>query len=219
VKGHAPSRRDTVAERTREDIIVATAKLLARSGHRSVALHDIAAELGLTGPALYAYFKNKEAIFDGLRELLSQEIQGVFAPASPPGLPFRARLGLLLRRQLELADRRREMLLAVFALHARGEGKNEGPSSDPAEHMRIVHAWFVREARPADLGGLSHDEAAAVYNGIVHGYFMRWIFGGAGPTGAGRLADQTDRILEIFFHGVLGPAPAPRRSSSSTSVR
>jgi AcrR family transcriptional regulator len=208
------SHRERVSERTREEILLTAARLVARGGHHPVSLHDIAAELGLTAPALYVYFDGKQAIFAEMVKLLDREVVGLFDPPVPRGAPFPRRLGQLLRRHFDLADRRRDLFLALFSLHTHGEpiGPPHGP---PTGYIAGLRAWFEREPGPGDLGGCSPDEATCFFLGIAKGFFMRWLLAGDGS----RLADQTDRVADLFFHGVAGsageavPPPAPRRGA------
>jgi AcrR family transcriptional regulator len=210
----APSRREVEIARTREDILVAAARALGRRGFGSVSMQEIAAEVGFTAPALYAYFASKEEIFSELKLMLQRELAATFQPPPPAGQSFRRRLSILLRRQLEWADRRRDVFLAFFAMRAGGatlamrsqEAQAELP---PIAHLQAVARW-MRQAgdRPADYGGLDPDEAACLLFGICHGFFLRWLLH---PGSHGRLADDTERILDLFFHGVIGaPAEAPR---------
>lgn len=208
-------------ERTREEILLTAARLVARGGHRPVSLHDIAADLGLTAPALYAYFDGKEAIFAEMAKLLDREVAGLFDPPVARGQPFSRRLAQLLRRHFDLADRRRDLFLALFSLHTHGEpmGPHPGP---PTAYMGDLQAWFAREPGPGDLGTCTPDEAACVFLGIAKGFFVRWLLAGD----RSRLVDQTDRVVELFFHGVTGPAvaaaaapPAPGRRARRPAHR
>src|SRR6266540_1991452 len=52
MRARAPRRREVEIARTREDILVAAARALGRSGFGSVSMQDIAAEVGFTAPAL-----------------------------------------------------------------------------------------------------------------------------------------------------------------------
>src|SRR5688572_16821276 len=110
------TRRQILAERTREDILLATARAVAQSGFKAVSMQDIASEVGLTAPALYAYFASKEQIFAELLALVTRELFDIFDKPVPRGSTFQQALAWLLRRQLELADRRRDVFLAFFAL-------------------------------------------------------------------------------------------------------
>lgn len=52
----------------RSEILVAAARLFARSGYHGVSIDDLGAELGISGPAIYRYFAGKEAL---LAEMLT----------------------------------------------------------------------------------------------------------------------------------------------------
>jgi AcrR family transcriptional regulator len=205
----APRRREVEIARTREDILVAAARALGQRGFGSVSMQDIAAEVGFTAPALYAYFASKEEIFSELRVLLHRELTDTFQPPPPAGQSLRRRLSILIGRQLEWADRRRDVFLAFIAMRARGD-LDIGPSV----YLRAMGRWLRQAAeRPEDFGGRDPDEAAALLFGICHAFFLRWIFSGS----QNRMADETDRILDLFFHGVLGaPADLRRRHPRRT---
>ena len=52
----------------REQILTAAAGKFARHGFRGVGIDDIGAAVGITGPALYRHFRNKDAM---LAEMLT----------------------------------------------------------------------------------------------------------------------------------------------------
>lgn len=175
-------------------------------------MNEIAAEVGFTAPALYAYFESKEAIFAELFRTLSDELDGAFI-AGPAGATFSDQASRMLRHLLEWTDRRRDVFVAFQAMQARG-----GPGSEIPPHVRAsargarwrgpgqllerMTRWVTEAARHADdLGGHAPDEAACLLFGITHGFFVRWI----STEAEQRLADQTDRILDYFFHGLRGP--------------
>jgi AcrR family transcriptional regulator len=191
--------------RTREDILMGAARALGRRGFGAVSMQDIADEVGFTAPALYAYFASKEAILADLVRTLGRELAETFeTPAA--GQSFRQRVGHLLRRQLEWADRRRDAFIAFFALRMRGEGQllddaRGKPWGGPADQLRQLGEWMRKAAqRPGDLHGHDPAEVASLLMGIEHGFFLRWI-----TDPRQRLSDQADRILDFFFFGLLGP--------------
>ena len=201
--------------RTREEILLAAARVLARSGHRAVSMTDIAAEVGFTAPALYVYFDSKERIFQALVAMLGREIGETFV--SPPrGMPFAEKIRLLVRETLTWADRRREFLLALVALKMRGFRFVPGPvkglraapddGNDPVVwdvYSPRVADWLRQAGRRApELVGRDHQEAACVLVGIMHGFVLRWLMGRS-PQ---HLAGQTDRIVDYFLYGLQGGA-------------
>jgi AcrR family transcriptional regulator len=202
-------RRQRQQARTREEILLAAARALARGGHKAVSMNDIAAEVGFTAPALYAYFASKESIFAALAQLLGQEIAETFV-TPPRGLPFREKLRLLVREALTWADRRRELLLALFALRISGQEPPCPPQAAPGRltwdlYTPRVSEWLRQAGRRSrELAGHDPQEAACVLVGIMHGFFHRWLADSAGPTT--RLAEQSDRIVDFFLYGLSGGA-------------
>lgn len=201
-------RREAAAARTREEILDATARALARRGFKSVSLQDIAREVGFTAPALYVYFESKEAIFAALARRMTDELNATFDPPPAAGSSFRARVEALLRRQLEWVDLRRDAFAALFALQMAGQPIEQPPGGGPLDYLDRLTGWLRKAVRsPSDLGDHSAADAAALLMGVGHGFFVRWLVSQDGS----RLADQTERLVGFFFHGLVGPPRRPRR--------
>ena len=201
------TRREEAAARTREEILDAAARALARRGFKSVSLQDIAREVGFTAPALYIYFESKEAIFAALAGRMTDELNATFDPPPAAGAGFQVRVEALLRRQLEWVDHRRDAFAALFALQMAGQPIEKPPGAGPLDYLERLTGWLRKAARsPRDLGGHSAADAAALLMGVGHGFFLRWLVSRDGS----RLADQTERLVGFFFHGLVGPARRPR---------
>lgn len=63
------------AERT-DRLLLEAARLFARHGFRGVSLEEIASAVGISGPALYRHFSNKQAILAAVLEDVSQRLVG-----------------------------------------------------------------------------------------------------------------------------------------------
>ena len=200
-------RREVAAARTREEILDAAARALARRGLKSVSLQDIAREVGFTAPALYLYFESKKAIFAALANRMADELKATFDEPPAAGASFRARVEALLRRQLEWVDHRRDSFAALFAVQMAGQPIEQPPGGGPLDYLDRLTDWLRQAARsPRDLGDHSAADAAALLMGVGHGFFMRWLVSHDGS----RLSDQTGRLVGFFFHGLVGPARRPR---------
>ena len=221
----ATPRKALHMARTREDILMGASRAFMRSGFGAATMADIAREVGFTAPALYAYFESKEAIFTELLRTIWRELLETFAPAPDAGRAFRDNVATLLRRQLEWTDRRREVFMAFMSLHMRGEPmgwvkEKAGDILTPEAHQALLAEWLERAAaRRGELGDYQAAEAACALMGIANAFFFRWLK----TADAGqRLADQTDRIVDFFFHGLSGPPEGvrrrPRRSIRNTAT-
>jgi len=56
------------AERKRSAIMAAAEEQFARRGYDATRMHDVAETLGITGAALFYYFKDKDALYDAVME-------------------------------------------------------------------------------------------------------------------------------------------------------
>lgn len=198
-------RRDREVAHVREDVLRAAGRAFATRGLQDATIHDIAKEAGYTTTSLYAYFKGKQDIVQGLVDVLGAELQRTFDEPTPPGLTFAQRLGLLLRRQFEFGERWREAFPILFVLKAgggqpsgRGRGRLRIP--EPEIYVRLLTTWMRANAKPEDIGGLEPEDAACVLKAILAAMFQRWSRRGQ-QRGPGDLADLVPRL---FFHGVKG---------------
>jgi AcrR family transcriptional regulator len=202
-----PNRRDRVAARTREDILLAASKALARGGFHATTMQQIGKEAGYTAAALYTYFESKQEIFEALVEFLLKELFSTFDQVFPSSLTFPERMELLVRRQFELFDRRRDAFAFFFSLRS-STNLAEGPQGDESWNRGIdcycgrLTQWLADNAQAQELGGLSAEDAAFCFVGIADAFFRRWVQGGSGKP----LGDQTGLILNLFLYGVAGGA-------------
>jgi AcrR family transcriptional regulator len=195
-------RREIEIARTREDILLAAARQLGKSGYRSVSMQDIADEVGFTAPALYGYFESKDQIFAELGQMLEREMYATFEPAPRPEVSLRDNVIALVRRQAEWADRRREVFLSYMTAQMRGEALGyQQDQCGVLELNRRLANWLEQATGGADsLGGHATGDAAAALFGVCHGFFTRWIMSGSSD----RFSDQTERIVDHFLYGVHG---------------
>jgi AcrR family transcriptional regulator len=204
-------RRSLVIERTRRDILEAAARAFARSGFVRVTMKDIASEAGYTAASLYTYFDSKEEIFAALGSLLHEEVMATFEERLPRGLSFAQRVEILLRRQLELADRRRGAFTIFFglceatplqALGARScapmrEPKNAGMDA----YVERLAQWIRDAGLECAIGPHQPEDLARALTGIARAFFFEWLL-----TKDGSLADRAGLVLDLFLHGACGPA-------------
>ena len=110
------------------------------------------------------------------------------------------------------------MFRAFLALRSCSEGdllESHGEADwGPTGFLANLASWLRAECRdPAELGGHGPDVAATLLYGICHGFFVRWLARDA----AGRIADETDRIIDFTFLALTGatrrPASRPRSRS------
>jgi len=88
-----PTRRERAHAATRVEILQAARRLLIEGGAERVTVRGIAAEVGMTAPALYRYFGGREELLGALCSSLYDELADVLYEARDrdPGAPLKQR--------------------------------------------------------------------------------------------------------------------------------
>jgi AcrR family transcriptional regulator len=99
--------RDRRKSDRRSQLIAAAERLIAERGFLAVRLEDIGAAAGVSGPAIYRHFPNKEAmlveLLVGISTRLLAGARSVVATAAEQGLDADAALGALIDFHLDFA--------------------------------------------------------------------------------------------------------------------
>lgn len=209
------ARREREIQRTREDILEAAARAFARSGYGAATMRDIAREAGYTAPSLYTYFASKEAILEGFVELVSTEFARTFDEPVPPGLTFEQRLVLLIARQLEHAERRRELFASLFSTYRAPRQAGDELRDPLGYRVRLFARWLRANATAADLGGYDIQVAARFLVGVTFAYLYGWV----AEKRASRLSDRAAEVVGLFLRGLTGAGHAAIETRPAKKAR
>lgn len=165
----------------------------------------IAEEAGYTTPTLYSYFRGKQDIFNALRDSVMAEMEAIFEAHEPAGLSFRQRIELLLTRQLQLVDRRRD----VFTFFLSTMMSGDGPAASVKKHGQYeerLRGWIRQAAADSPDAPESPDLVATMLHGLGHAFLTEWMTKPDPDRGAA--VELAPLISRLLFHGCCG-AEAP----------
>src|SRR5207248_11222301 len=96
----------------RERILASATSLFLENGFHGAGIDDIAAAAGVTGPAIYRHFKNKDAVLVALFDRLAERLAGILATVAAEvkrnhDCDHRSALGTLVRLHGRLAFEQR----------------------------------------------------------------------------------------------------------------
>jgi AcrR family transcriptional regulator len=162
------ARLATTRGERRERILASATSLFEENGFHGAGIDDIAAAAGVTGPAIYRHFKNKDAVlvalFDRLADRLGAILQTVAAGvANDASSEHRSALETLVRQHVRLAFDERALIVVYIS-----EERNL-PDAERKRARRFqrayVEAWaeFLRPLRP----DLSDDERRAAVHAAI----------------------------------------------------
>ncbi len=192
-------RRQRARERSRRDILLASAEVFARRGFASATLAELAEAAGYAPASLYRYFTSKEEIFRSLLALVESEFAATFQEPVDAGASLAARLEALLRAQYRLAQSRQP----VFDLLAQTPSGPDGrvlhdPSAGIAFYGELLLGWLRRHVRAGELRHAPEDVARAIA-GIAFAFHQHQRAGGNAGLGHAAL------IVELALNGVAAP--------------
>jgi AcrR family transcriptional regulator len=155
----------------RERILASATSLFLENGFHGAGIDDIAAAAGVTGPAIYRHFKNKDAVlvalFDRLAERLARILEAVAAEVKRDGTDHRSALETMVRLHGRLAFEQRALIVVYIS---------EERNLPEAERRRVrrfqrayVEAWadLLRPLRP-DLSDDERRTAAHAAIGLLN---------------------------------------------------
>lgn len=152
---------------SREAILDAAFGRFARYGYRRTSLGDIAEDAGLSRPALYHYFRNKEDVFRALSQRINAGVvAAVTEAAQPRDLSVEDRLYAVLAARVSWAF---DLLHASEHGHELIDEKNrlcaQAGVQTNARFAEVLEAIIARAVRKRELAlaplGMTPAEAAA----------------------------------------------------------
>lgn len=124
-----------------EQILEAAAELFLEQGFRNVTLDEIGGQVGITGPAIYRHFANKDEILASLIDRTMDRLLLILEPTDENAEPA-ARLDALVRAQVDFALTNRRMV-TIYGRegHSLSSDSRRHASRRQRDHVeRWVHA-------------------------------------------------------------------------------
>ena len=103
------TQRSRMKAERRSQLVRAASRLFAERGFHAVSMEDLAAEAGVSGPAVYRHFASKEALLADLLIDVSQQLLEGGSQRASAASPFES-LRLLIAFHTEFALRDRELI-------------------------------------------------------------------------------------------------------------
>jgi AcrR family transcriptional regulator len=103
------TRRSRMKAERRQQLIRAASRLFAERGFRAVSMEDLAAEAGVSGPAVYRHFASKEALLADLLIDVSQQLLEQGSQRAKAASPIES-LKLLIAFHTDFALRDRDLI-------------------------------------------------------------------------------------------------------------
>jgi AcrR family transcriptional regulator len=223
------ARKPEVVNVVRNAFLDAAAQAFAESGYVGTSLREVAQAAGYTAPALYLYFKNKQALYQALLDRVNAQVAELIAALPPANrLTFEQRVEHWTRELFEFVAARAAVFQVVGTVAA---GASSPPSRSAAlrqsrllaQRDEKVGAWLAGGKPFERLGSFTAAEAAAFFRVLTLHFWMQWSSESqANARAAGPFVDRAQLAARLFLYGVSGQPtganeapPAERRRTPS----
>lgn len=205
------TRRASTDDR-RDQILRATLDLLATTPLDRVTTRQIATRVGVSQPALFRHFEDRDAIVAAAVAWTRGELEGLVARVLTEDAPALDRAEALARGLGEHAVRYPGLPRLLFADAARGEGEGLGAS---LRHLVALQRGLVAElvrdaARAGDVPAeVDADRAGTLFVAGLQGLLLQWQMTG------GRAAPDVDALVRHWRAGLAAGEPRARETGAA----
>jgi AcrR family transcriptional regulator len=159
----------TKGEATRAKILRAAIRMISDQGPDAVSMESIAAELGLTKPLLYYYFRNKEELIGRVFEETSREAGGDWAAELDPSVTLETLIRGMLSSRMKFFRSHPEAAKCLLKLYSAPE---DSPLRRMADSRIARHAGALKKvmdamAKDGRLPGGAAEDARLLVRGIM----------------------------------------------------
>lgn len=137
------SRKEILQTFRTRSLLEAARRVIAAGGFDAVTMERVAEKAGITKGAIYLYFRNKdEMILAAIEEIAAQMIEEIKREVDPKAPPWE-RLCQLIRAQLEIMERHRDLLRTLLLDRRLLRDSPERRRSRPLLKHRQGHERFI----------------------------------------------------------------------------
>jgi len=185
----------------REQIAAMALELLARTSIEALTTRDLASALGLTQPALFRHFKNREALLVGVVEHARAQLEKTAVAIFSAG-------GRAVEQLLELgaallghAERQPGLPRLLFASTTESAGEVREALRGVVAMQSLVVAELVRQGqREGEIDrAIDAGAAATLFVGMIQGLILRWEMSGRGEP----LASRLEPVFAVWLRGAM----------------
>ena len=203
-----PRGRSATYDQQRDEILARAAVLFADRGYPGTSMNEVAASCGVTKPALYHYFRDKDALLAAIAQQHVDHLEDVVAEVRALKLPPAAHLReLILRFVQDYADSQHEHRVLTQDVKFLPE-EDRRAVLDGERRVVAAFADATAAVRP-EL------EAAGLHKPLTMLLFgmMNWMFTWLKPGGTLNHEAMSAVVADLFFGGLAAVQALPAKST------
>lgn len=193
-------RRRLPADMRKAEIVASALRLSESHGPDGLTTEMIAADIGLTQPALFRHFPKKDMIWTAVAEQLSRDMAAARAASAGPELAPADCIIAIAAAQARMIAKTTGLASILFSreLHVRNAELRAGLAKNQQALHAEFEAAFARGISDGTLrSGISASDAAFLVIAIIQGLALRWSLTGKRLD----LVSEAGRLVRLAVDG------------------
>lgn len=182
---------------SRERILEAAARLFVEQGYRGLSMREIAEAVGVSKPAIYHHFADKEELFLAILNRYVEQLSGAVRVAAqvPEGAP--AALARIARTILEQPMEQRALLrLATQDMaHLSAEARQR--------FGETYYATFLGSIRAVVEAGVAAGELRPVDSSVATWAMLGMLYPYSHASAPPPTQEIIEQVLALYLHGIV----------------
>ncbi|WP_297452824.1 TetR/AcrR family transcriptional regulator [Persephonella sp.] len=191
-------KRKSVEERKKE-VFYTISQIIAEKGLSEVSTIEVAKRLGVSQPAIYKYFKNKDEMIIYFLENLRQELEKITEKAEY-GESARQKLKIIITEHMKLINETKSLPKIVFSdvLYV-DEDKRKKLEEIVTSYWNKVKEIIEFGIKNGEIKNIDPEFAVRLIMGVILSSSLKWFVNGMKTS----ILEETDFILDNIFKILL----------------
>ena len=191
-------KRKSVEERKKE-VFYTISQIIAEKGLSEVSTIEVAKRLGVSQPAIYKYFKNKDEMIIYFLENLRQELEKITEKAEY-GESARQKLKIIITEHLKLVNETKSLPKIVFSdVLYTDEDKRKKLEEIVTSYWNKVKEIIEFGIKNGEIKDIDPEFAVRLIMGVILSSSLKWFVSGMKTS----ILEETDFILDNIFKILL----------------
>jgi len=185
-------KRKSVEER-KEEVFLVISQIIAEEGLSEVSTVEVAKRLGVSQPAIYKYFKNKDEMIIYFLKHLKGQLEDVLRKAAK-GRTTKEKLKLIYKEHFKLIEKTKILPRVIFSdVVYLGNPEKKGTLKEAIVNYKAGITEIIKEGiERGEIIDIDPEMGARIFIGSIISTTLTWMLNDMKY----RLSDEVDRLMD-----------------------
>ncbi|WP_457639067.1 TetR/AcrR family transcriptional regulator [Persephonella sp.] len=192
-------KRKSIEER-KEEVFLIVSQIIAEKGLSEVSTVEVAKRLGVSQPAIYKYFKNKDEMIVYFLQHLKAQLEDVLKKAAK-GKTTREKLKIIYKEHFRLIEKTKVLPRVIFSdvVYLGSPEKKKALQDAIFTYKKGITEIINEGIQKGEVADIDPEIGARIFIGSVISSTLTWMLNDM----KGRLSSEVDRLMDALDKTLL----------------